>query len=186
MSLQDQTIPKSVLDAAESMRGFNLIVPEGVERNAKGFATFDELVTVESARHTESGDVTIFELKVKVMPGLDPEMESPNVGKSPMYFLRYNFPALRAGSPQGQVTMSQITAVTLKQFAVAVALDISNGLNGPEMAAMFPAKGSDDASLLEGERFLLTITDDARPEKQHKGSTSKQSISAVVAAPEEV
>lgn len=165
----DMNLSPEETAAVDAMTSFNLIVPSSVGRDAKGYARWVEMGTVESAnREDKPGNQgeqrTQFVAKIKIVPS-GSSTPSDNVGKPKFERMLVNFGVLKgkagaagAGSADSERLMSAMSIKKIKQLAVAVGLDLSAGLTGTILDALFPVEGG-NASVLIGTKLALSISD---------------------------
>lgn len=168
-SFSDMNLTPEETAAVDALTSFNLIVPSSVGRDAKGYARWVEVGTVESATREDApgskGQVrTQFVAKVKIIPS-GSTTPSDNVGKIKFERMLVNFGVLKGkqdaageGVVDDEKFMSARSVKKIKQLAVAVGLDLSAGLTGTILDALFPVEGG-NASVLIGTKLALSISD---------------------------
>lgn len=194
MSLNDMTLSPEVLAAVEKLgnSGFNLKPPDGIARDDKGNARWQELVTVEDAhRQSVTGSLgqqrVQFILKGKVVP-YGSNGTSSNVGRLYTLFILVNFGAARgdnttlgSGDMGKEQTMTSISLRRLKQLLAAVGTPLTSGVNGEMLAQLFPENGAGTSPLV-GLRLVYGVRDNEK-QKTPKGE-NKQDVENILRAPE--
>jgi hypothetical protein len=174
----DMNLTPEETAAAESLIGFNLQVPASVGRDGKGYARWNEIGVVEGAFRedkpgTEGQVRKQFTAKVKIVPA---GADSINVGKVKLERMLVNFGALKgvkgaegAGSLDDEKGMSARSIKKIKQLAVAAGLDLSAGVTGMVLDALFPIENTTPSVLL-GTRLALSMSDGPNKKRPEYGN----------------
>lgn len=168
MQFSDMNLSPEETAAVDAMTSFNLIVPSTVARDGKGYARWNEIGTIESASREDQtgnhGEQRIqFTAKIKIVPSGGPNND--NVGKTKYERMLVNFGVIKgkagaegSGDAGSEKIMSAMSIKKIKQLAVAAGLDLSAGVTGAILDALFPLENT-TASLLLGMRLALSISD---------------------------
>lgn len=199
MSSEYLAVPAEAMKQAEkaAKQGFNLTVPESVERNG-AVALWSELVVIESATRQDSigkpkaghqgGQQRIqYTVRYKIKAHEFDE----NVGRKQTEFMLVNhgwlhgdesflgtLPEARWG---GETTMTNMSLDKIRSLLVSADYDMSEGLTLDIIEDAFPTKESGNTSGLLGKEFTFRIKDKAI----EKGDdiTYEQEVAAIFPGP---
>lgn len=168
--------------------GFNLLVPEGVARDNKQNARWQEAIVIESASRTKKTgnkgqDHTQIIVKSKVI-GFG---NSESVGKPYTIFLTLNFGAVEGkgigtNDQKNEVQMTAMSVKKMRGLLAASGIDTSAGIQSEVFDQCFPladAQGNAPQSAIAGQTVIISLVDKGA-KKRENGGGNQQDVEGIL------